>query len=164
MIEVGSRFGTLQVTALRRGAKNAHSIAVCRCDCGESRAVRQSSLRRGLIAKCASCARKAAWASRERNSAAERAQLERESEYKSNARRKRVPWNLSREQFRALINAPCWYCGKSPAGGVDRTENALGYTMANAVPCCSTCNYAKRDMPLAEFLSWVGRVFRHARP
>lgn len=39
--------------------------------------------------------------------------------------------------------------------GVDRVDNALGYTPDNCVPCCSRCNYAKRAMPRGEFENWL---------
>lgn len=38
----------------------------------------------------------------------------------------------------------------------------LGYQMENVVPCCITCNNAKRTLSLPEFMAWVERVYRHS--
>ena len=67
----------------------------------------------------------------------------------------------SRDQFRSLIDRPCHYCGTKPACGVDRRDNSLAYTRDNSLPCCSLCNYAKRDMSEPDFIAWVQKVFRH---
>lgn len=39
--------------------------------------------------------------------------------------------------------------------GIDRMYNNIGYTLMNCVPCCSTCNYAKRDMTKEHWESWM---------
>ncbi len=67
-------------------------------------------------------------------------------------------WNIDRETFRAIFLAPCYYCGAPHALGIDRLDNSAGYVVSNAVPCCSACNYAKRDMTEAAFLNLVRRI------
>jgi hypothetical protein len=37
-------------------------------------------------------------------------------------------------------------------------DNTCGYTSDNVVPCCKTCNMAKRDMTVQEFTSWLKRA------
>ncbi len=37
-------------------------------------------------------------------------------------------------------------------------SRATGHT-SNCVPCCETCNRAKLEMPLEEFLCWIGKVY-----
>jgi hypothetical protein len=46
----------------------------------------------------------------------------------------------------------------SPARGIDRRDNSVGYLISNCAPCCKNCNLAKRDMSEAEFLRWVARI------
>lgn len=50
--------------------------------------------------------------------------------------------------------------------GIDRVNNRRGYLPGNCVPCCSTCNTMKRDLPAAIFLSWLDRVvaYRSVQP
>ena len=43
--------------------------------------------------------------------------------------------------------------------GIDRVDNARGYEKDNVVPCCETCNTAKRTMSVDELLEWVTRVY-----
>lgn len=157
----GDRFGSLTIVELRRGAKSVHPLAVCVCDCGQTRTPRQSALRRGLAMQCGSCSHKTAWVERERMAADERHLRSKEGEYRGNARSRNIPWNLDRQSFRRLVQEACRYCGCQPAGGIDRLENSVGYTVENSVPCCAQCNYGKRDLTEADFLAWIGRVAAH---
>lgn len=55
-------------------------------------------------------------------------------------------WDISLETFGSLLSLPCHYCGGelNPTGcGLDRRENATGYTESNVVPCCKQCNVVK---------------------
>ncbi len=45
--------------------------------------------------------------------------------------------------------------------GIDRLDNALGYTLDNCVPCCKRCNQAKNNMGLKEFRAWLVRAYKH---
>ena len=42
--------------------------------------------------------------------------------------------------------------------GIDRKDNNLGYTPKNVVPCCSVCNFAKKNMPFDAFMAWIARL------
>lgn len=98
-------------------------------------------------------------------------------EYRASAKRKGLSWRLSKQQFKALTSQDCRYCGRHPSStfkrgkrrfngyyvynGIDRLDSKKGYTRLNTVPCCSTCNYAKRRMTEKEFVSWVTAVYAH---
>ena len=154
----------LTVLELRAGAKNRHPTAVCLCSCGSLRIVRQTCLRRGLVASCAQCSKMAGairGGLKRRLPESERRIRETLGIYKANARAKGHLFDLGDSEARALLWSACVYCGLVPANGIDRVENAIGYTPQNAVPCCSRCNYGKRDMSVSEFLSWVARVNEH---
>jgi hypothetical protein len=43
--------------------------------------------------------------------------------------------------------------------GIDRLDNNIGYVSGNCVPCCSVCNYAKRDMTVDQFKNWIKRIY-----
>ncbi len=91
------------------------------------------------------------------------------ADHRHRARKRDLPFTLTREQFCALVSQPCTYCGghsfrnhfttaKLPpeaCNGVDRIDSSAGYTPANSVPCCATCNRAKSDMPVTAFISWL---------
>lgn len=105
--------------------------------------------------------------------------------YKQRCKRNNIKWGLSREKAKTLLLGNCQYCGIEPynkrnayghlnrrtqkaqewqsraeitVNGIDRSDNSLGYTATNSVTCCKICNYAKRDLPLDEFLIWLRKV------
>jgi 5-methylcytosine-specific restriction endonuclease McrA len=45
--------------------------------------------------------------------------------------------------------------------GLDRIDSNLGYSVANCVPCCTKCNYAKGNMTLLEFKEWLSKAYNH---
>lgn len=160
MIRVGDQFGALTVVSVTVGAKSVHPLARCRCACGREQKVRQTHLRTGARTACRQCRWREAWKGRPRAhpDAVERGEAF--SHYKQNARQKNREWSLDRESFDRLYDAACTYCGVEPSRGVDRIDNHSGYTPSNSASCCTKCNYAKRDMTVGEFLSWVSQVHR----
>jgi 5-methylcytosine-specific restriction endonuclease McrA len=89
--------------------------------------------------------------------------------YRSKARWRRLPFELSDEQVASLFAASCAYCGARPANGmpgkeytgIDRLDNTIGYTPENCVPACQRCNYAKLDQTLTSFIEWSRKVQTH---
>lgn len=90
--------------------------------------------------------------------------------YRRDARRHEREWSLSDQDFDDLVASDCFYCGLPPSNqrksftysGIDRANNNLGYIPGNVIPCCETCNYAKRAMSQDEFFNWIERVYLHA--
>jgi 5-methylcytosine-specific restriction endonuclease McrA len=114
--------------------------------------------------------------------AADAAILTRYSYYKHRSLHRWGYFGLTREQFTALFRGNCHYCGAAPMrvarvgpncsdewraasvtfyNGIDRVDNALGYTFANCVTACFICNQAKHALTLAEFTAWVQRIAAH---
>ena len=97
------------------------------------------------------------------------------SRYARHARKREIEWVLSWEEFKALVIQPCLYCGAPPGQvarfpshngtftytGLDRADNAGGYTPGNTVPCCGICNFMKRTLGVDEFLAHVARIHHH---
>jgi hypothetical protein len=70
---------------------------------------------------------------------------------KSCADNKGQPFNLTRDEFNAVIKNECYYCKTVPLGnegGIDRLNNNDNncYYKDNCVSCCTTCNNLKRDL------------------
>lgn len=92
--------------------------------------------------------------------------------YKRNANRMKRTWQLSFKSFCHIISLPCKYCGSVPMqlfkkkearrglvyNGIDRVNQAVGYTTKNVVPCCKYCNFAKNKWPVKDFTEWLNRV------
>jgi len=43
--------------------------------------------------------------------------------------------------------------------GIDRIDSSKGYTIDNCVSCCTECNYAKHEMSVDEYKSFIQRVY-----
>lgn len=85
------------------------------------------------------------------------------STYKGQARGRQIQWDLSREQFDAIVYQPCYYCGISYKYGVgiDRKDSSLGYTVANSLPSCTRCNYMKLTDSREDFIKQIKRIYTH---
>lgn len=57
--------------------------------------------------------------------------------------------------------APCYLCGHLPSLGIDQMDSSLGYHEDNVRPCCSTCNYLKKDIPHNALLTHVAYIGAH---
>lgn len=94
--------------------------------------------------------------------------------YKRSANIRNIVFNISQETFKKITSQNCFYCNIQPSNqmkdhlkrlngaykfnGIDRVDNHIGYVDGNIVPCCKTCNYAKRKMSTREFIDWCNRV------
>jgi hypothetical protein len=104
----------------------------------------------------------------------ERARASILSSYRQAARARSLTFSITAAEFFVLISGSCFYCGVPPSNakrvpqrpsfrysGLDRLNPARGYETDNVVPCCRTCNFAKRQQSVREFVAWVERAYRH---
>jgi hypothetical protein len=71
------------------------------------------------------------------------------SEAKKTAKKRKILWSLTFEEYSKLIKLSCDYCdnklglvvGRST--GLDRIDNSKGYEIDNVVSCCYPCNAIK---------------------
>jgi hypothetical protein len=178
----GQTFGRLHVVGYAGTGKRGH-MWECRCNCGNTKLVAAGSLRDNTTRSCgcwnAESRRKgtAAVANKNRKPTGEAAFEGVYRIYRTSARRRNIPFDLPRDDFRRLTSSPCEYCGSPPSrkfiagsgylngqylySGIDRVDSNLGYTLENSCPCCTTCNYAKREKSLPEFKAWIDRLIEH---
>ena len=94
--------------------------------------------------------------------------------YKDNARRRKIEFGISYDEFKTFWKKPCSYCGTPVRTiGVDRKDSAKGYSVDNVVPCCGPCNRTKVNQTEEAFLAkrtgskWVivngCRLFMHKK-
>lgn len=160
---------------------NGRQYVLCKCECGAVRDVRLDGLRYGDSKSCGCLQRESA--SKQAIVASMANMLPRGDAslnavfrlYKAGATKRGLGFNLSKSEFRDIASQPCYYCGKEPSqsyspglyngdfvfSGVDRIDNDRGYDIDNCVPCCWTCNRAKLNRNLDEFLRWIDRVYLH---
>jgi hypothetical protein len=75
--------------------------------------------------------------------------------YVKGAKKRGIPFTLSKTHFQELIVKPCFYCNYHKEGevhGIDRVDNQKGYIEENVVPCCETCNVLKGTQHPQEFI------------
>lgn len=97
------------------------------------------------------------------------------AQYKATAKRKKIKFNLSFNDFIQIAKQDCFYCGSkplnialSPSGngdfiynGIDRIDNTKGYTLRNTAPACKICNYAKNTLTLEDFYIWIQKTYQN---
>ena len=179
----GYRFGKLVVLSLLV-AESTTKVKKwkCQCDCGNKTVVNRCNLttQNGPTRSCGcihaeAAERRFAEQSKDRPTMAMRRLL---ATYKHSAKRKGHEFLITEEEFFGLVQSNCHYCGMKPSresrfrsesayyeskftamtNGIDRVDNGGGYVSGNVVPCCCSCNLAKRDMSLSDFSDWLDRV------
>jgi hypothetical protein len=177
---MGRRFGRLEIVSLSdKKDKRDNSYWLCKCDCGKEKVISELSLLYKRTTSCG-CYRREMLAKviskPDKNVATNLLFLH----YKNQAKRRKINFELSQDQFKDLIFQNCFYCGCPPANyfnnyrkknhakhlitmynGIDRMDCTKGYIEGNCVPCCGKCNYSKRTMGYEEFKEWVVQVYTH---
>ena len=167
--ETGHTFGNLMV--LRRSGSNRRGEALwlCRCMCGRTTIIRGVQLRSGMAKSCG-CSHYLS-----KGKAAFNVVLR---DYKRQAIKRGISWELSNDEFTKIIQSTCFYCGEQPSNGslakignrlngryiyngIDRKDNREGYTRENVVPCCASCNRMKGVMSSEEFLARIDKISRN---
>ncbi len=104
-----------------------------------------------------------------------------------NAKRRGIPWQISLEEFIAVVLCNCFWCDAPPSdiynvaitkngytqrkfqsyltkhgwikhGGLDRIDTSSGYELRNVLPACKYCNFARNDRTVLEFQDWIYQV------
>lgn len=84
------------------------------------------------------------------------------SQIRRRAKKKGLPFTLTKQDAAPFVGAPCHYCGDPQKGlHLDRVDNARGYEPDNVVPCCPRCNYWKWAHTVESFLEHAKRIAGH---
>ena len=92
-------------------------------------------------------------------------------EYRYNARKRKIKFELTPDQFKEITEKKCFYCGgnsidrnkKSRGNGIDRKDSAIGYVYSNCVPCCATCNFVKNKMEFDDFILYIRKLYNNTK-
>lgn len=79
--------------------------------------------------------------------------------YKSGAKVRNIPFNLSLDDVIKLIDSECYYCGDLNSKGIDRIDNTKGYTKDNCVSCCKFCNIMKNTYTVKEVFKKIEAIY-----
>lgn len=146
----------------------------CTCDCGNETIVEGSKIKNGHTKSCG-CLKEEVDRGSHRlpEGVANRNALI--YNYKQNAKKKGINFELTNKEMISMFESNCYYCGREPYmvtqrkklnggyiyTGIDRLDNNkdVGYTPDNTVPCCTKCNYIKNKLNHNEFIFWIQEVY-----
>ena len=95
----------------------------------------------------------------------------------ANPSHRNIDWSLTFDEWKEHSTSNCYYCGdvpvlkegkshlnkgeRVPLNGIDRINNDEGYHNDNCRPCCSVCNYMKRQTNEQDFIEQVEKIWRN---
>lgn len=172
----GSRFNSLLILDfpgyfVNRNDKKKHAAILAKCDCGKEVTTRFERVKNGYVKSCG-CIHKL-YHPKGSFGQSLRGLFTR---YVSRARTTKKEFTLNQDEFTKIITSNCFYCGVEPLmkhtfkgcpehvlhNGIDRYDNAKGYTLENSRPCCFECNRAKGTLTPEEFYNYINRLIRYA--
>jgi len=180
---IGLQFGKLTVTGHASPSNNGKSRYYVLCECGVVKIIPKNRLSTGGAKSCGclqkDAIRKQGFLNRiEKGLAAFNVLL---GHYKLSAKTRGINFLLSADEFKILTSSPCHYCGRPPFAeaiskgtkkystlngnyiysGIDRRNSDSDYVLANCVPCCRNCNYAKRDLSYEDFIQYLDTLVEY---
>lgn len=177
-ISPGDRFTRL--TAIEQaGMKGRNVLWRCVCDCGVETVRPAWHLRKDIARSCGCLKREKSRAALRKAPGHAGKQIV-FGAYRKSASARGIDFALTFDDVVRLTSQDCFYCGTPPAAvtaqgkspeqrkhaayvhnGIDRVDSSAGYCIDNCVPCCSHCNYAKRDLSQDQFFQWLARTYRN---
>lgn len=174
LLQVGDTIGFWTLLSYKQGTHEKKGLWTARCNCGNLSKITGDNLKRQKSTKCTNCGQMAA--------PAEAGIKAIYRAYKYGAKKRGLSFRLSLESFKVIAEQPCIYCGREKLNnsyrkykngtlrgaenarwqytGIDRFDNKKGYIKSNCVPCCKTCNYAKRDMTVTDWYQYLKAIMK----
>lgn len=155
-----NRLTVIQKSYTRKGKR----YWVCCCDCGKTSTIVGWAIVSGHTKSCG-CLGKFSFGEGSFNRLY--------SNYKNSARKRKINFNLTKEEFKMLTEQNCYYCEEKPTqifkghqnngyyqyNGIDRQNNNEGYNIENCVACCGWCNKMKLEKTHTEFISKIKHLY-----
>ena len=174
---IGQRYGRLTVVEdlgvqVKEGHRRARHFWLCKCDCGGTAKRTSDNLAPKALVSCGCVSKEGLFRRLAPGKAAVNAIYH---QYRQSAQHKDLCFTLSLEQFKSITAQLCHYCDAPPAriwktptgfvvvNGIDRKDNALGYTPLNSLPRCADCNYLKSDRSYESFLDKIKNIAKTRR-
>lgn len=157
---IGKKYNMLTVLSegsgiVYKGDKKCRTWNV-RCDCGNIKEISTQNLKSTISCGCILLRPEHGWKyNQDRN---KQRKIVKFREYIKGAKKRGIDFLLSKESFYNLLDKSCTYCGSNENNGVDRYNNQEGYTEANSVPCCSTCNILKGRYDGDNFINQILKI------
>lgn len=154
-------------------------IWLCKCDCGNYKELTTCALSNGQE----SCGCSLEYYRKNHTNARKLPEGEAQfnnlyTSYQYRAKRKKIKFELTKNEFRKLTSNNCFYCNSKPSticgksklksngvyvhNGLDRINSFKGYIKNNVVTCCEICNKAKRNLSIEDFIKWIKMITSYA--
>lgn len=179
------RFGKLVAIKIDKKI-DGRNYWLCKCDCGNTKVVKSSTLGSGAVISCGCEHDKYFGTTNNASLKINRADVLIRQEYNTLAARQRkkkfTGKIITLDTFKKLSFDKCFYCGKIGSktiiekkskikgqnriseetikiNGIDRIDSSVGYTNENSISCCKDCNFAKGDKSVIDFYLWIKRAY-----
>lgn len=187
---LGAHFKVIGEHENIRVGKTRHTAWTCLCDCGKEFVSTTNRIRSANVKSCG-CMNFLGHHGNAQKDPTEVTWNKFHYGYMYNAKRRGLPWGLSKETFIRMCKSACHYCGtlsltpvnaymtqsgkaisrntarcasaEIHVNGIDRINSDNGYSTTNCVTCCQVCNFAKRDMGYDQFTEWLDRITSYRR-
>lgn len=174
--KTGERYGRLLVikfVGIYRIGRSRKSVWLCKCNCGVEKEYLAGSLSTGRTKSCGCLSKEttAAFNIKTKTKTSYDTFSCVWQSYVQGAKKRSLEFALTKDEFYALSQKNCNYCGLEPKqirsprlktktanyifNGIDRVDSAKGYIIENCVPCCKVCNRMKVDTPLG---MWIDKM------
>lgn len=149
----------------------------CKCDCGTECIVSGIDLRRGSTKSCGCLTTKNLVNINKKKRVSNKWNVD-ISVYKKGAKQRGIDFSLDEEEFKQLVSANCFYCGREPfikcigaelketnayKNGIDRIDSSQGYRKDNCVTCCKYCNLEKKNQDVNQFILNTKLRYEHLK-
>ena len=180
---LNKKFTRLYVYGVEVGTDN-RLLGLCKCDCGKQLKLNASKIKSGRIKSCGCLLKEHRvnfLASKTKGKQPIHTKPHGEAamnyvykNYKASANKRKLIFNIIKDDFKLLTKQDCHYCGHPPAtvmkaqdksrkmngdyiyNGLDRKDSSLGYELSNVVTCCKNCNRLKSDLvSYEEFIEFI---------
>jgi 5-methylcytosine-specific restriction endonuclease McrA len=169
----GKRFGRLLAVLPVYRDKYRRLFWEFKCDCGKNAFITSNDVVRSKRpSRSCGCFQKEWMQTIHRKSSGEASFNALYGQYVKRSKAKGIEFKLNKEEFKILTKGNCHYCGIEPHqyyrsvsesgdylyNGIDRVDSSKDYTLDNVVSCCGSCNRAKSNMTVNEFVVWIERI------
>lgn len=171
---INKKFGFL--TVLRFIDNQADSYGTwweCLCECGKLHNVVSHSLVTGQTKSCG-CKAGILYSEKKTKDNNESVINTLYSSYQSHAKKLKIDFLLTNNEFKIFIQDSCYYCGASQSNirklksltgpkefkynGIDRVDSSKNYQVENCVTACKDCNLAKRKLSHNDFILLAKKI------
>lgn len=150
---------------------------LCRCDCGIEKLVRKDYLLKGSSKSCGCLKKQFAIQNGKKQRTTESYLNWFYGNIRGRAKRRKIIFSLSFDQYKEIATSSCYYCGavpkmwetkdhtrcgiQVPVNTIDRVNSNGNYEKSNCVAACLKCNIMKSNLSNEDFLKHIQSIINY---